>query len=192
MSIYSAVKKALSTILPKQVLQFTDGTIMVNQRLLKKIKDGMAFSISKRFEAVASDSPVYIYFKNPTDSGREIYIIAIECSSEAQGWVDIYTNVTVTTPGTTITPVNLNLGSSNTSVAQVKHGGAYDVSGATKVHETIAPGGTGVHATGWVAEVGEAVIIPEGGYDKLISYTNKSGAVADMSIRVIWWEEVNT
>jgi|Deesub1362A_J573_1020465.scaffolds.fasta_scaffold00327_8 hypothetical protein len=162
---------------------------LIRTILLKKIRDGYAFSVSKRYEAVAADDSVYMYFKNPSTNTRTIYMVAVECSSNAQGWVDVYRNVSVTTPGTAITPINLNLGSSITSSVEVRYGGVYDTTGATKVHETVAPGGTGVHATGWVAEVGEAVLIPPDDYDLLFVYTNKSGAAEDMSIRMIWWEE---
>jgi|Deesub1362A_J573_1020465.scaffolds.fasta_scaffold00652_18 hypothetical protein len=175
--------------LQKSILRFTDGTGIFNQRLLKKISDGYGFMASKRFTAVASGSTAEMYFENPSGSGRNIYVILIRCVSEAQGTVDIYTGVSVSSSGTTITPVNLNLGSTNTSIANVEHSGTYDITGATLFQETVAPGGTGVHATGDIAEVGESVIMPPNDTDLLIIYTNESGSAANMSIRIIWWED---
>ena len=95
----------------------------------------------------------------------------------------------MTSSGTELTPINLNQESTNASEANVEYGGTYDISGAQLVHSTVAPGGTKKEAVGGLAEVGETVVMPQG-YSLLVRLTNKSASATDMSIRVIWWEEV--
>jgi len=171
------------------LLQFSDGTLITNPRFSKKIYEGYGFSISHRFEDVAADGVVEVYFENPSASDRTIFIIAIECTSFAQAWVDLYRDALVTLSGTELAPINLNQGSDITSVVNVEYGGTYDISGAQLVHNTVVPGGSKIRAVGGLAEVGEAVAIPEE-YSFLIRFTNKSASATDMSVRIIWWEEV--
>jgi hypothetical protein len=184
----SAYPLVFSSI-PKPLLQLADGTLISNPRFLRKVHDGYGFSISNRFESVGVGNSAYMYMQNPSGSGRDVFVVATECSGFAQGWIDVYRGVTVTTPGTSITPVNLNFSSNIASVVNAEHSGTYDTTGADLVHATVATGGTGVHATGGLAEVGEVVVIPPGN-NFLVIYTNKSGSTQDMSIRILWWEEV--
>lgn len=181
-----SIKSFLLSRFRKPILQFVDGTVLINPRFLKKIYDGYGFSISHRFESVSSDSTAEVYFENPSGSGRDIYIIIVEVISTGQGWCDIYRDNTITSAGTSITPVNLNLGSSIASVANVEYGGTYTT--GTQVHSTTIPGGSGVRAIGSSAEVGESVILPEDS-NILIRVTNKSSSSEDASIRIIWCEE---
>jgi len=176
--------------LPENVpLQFVDGTLITNIRFFKKIYDGYGFSISHRFENIGADAAVEVYFENPSASGKTAFIVAIECGSFGQAYIDLYRDVSVTSSGTSLTPVNLNQGSTNTSVVDVEYGGTYDISGAELVHNTVLPGGSKVRAIGDLAEVGESVVIPEE-YSFLVRLINKSAAATDMSMRIIWWEEV--
>jgi len=176
----------LSSKIPNRILQFIDGTVMVNNRFFEKIYEGQAFSLSKRFEGIAADASADMYFLNQSGSGKRVYVIMIEIISFAQGWIDIYRNATVSTAGTQINPVNLNTASTNTSVVHAEYGGTY--SGGTLVHETVVPGGSRIRAVGGASEVGESVIIGEGD-SILVRFTNKSASSTDMSIRIIWWEE---
>jgi hypothetical protein len=170
----------------KVILQFLDGTQIFNPRFFYKIYEGYGFAVSHRFESVASDAAVNLYFENPSGSGREIFIVVIDIISFAQAWIDVYRGNTVSVHGTSITPVNLNFVSERGSVAKAEYGGTYVV--GTRVHSTVCPGGSRVQATGGVAEVGETVIIPEG-FNFLVRVTNKSAAATDLSIRIVWWEE---
>jgi len=176
------IKKALRETL----LTFLDRTLIVSPGFFYKIYEGKGFSISHRFEGVASDASADVYFENPSGSGRTAYIIAVEIISLAQAWVDIYRGVTVSTPGTQITPVNLNFSSNNASVVKVEYGGAY--TGGARVHSTVCPGGSHIRAIGGAVEVGESVVIPEDN-NFLVRVTNKSASATDLSIRIIWWEE---
>jgi len=170
-------------------LQFIDGTQITNPRFFERIYNGYGFSISYRFENVAADGTADVYFENPSGSGVTVFLIAVECTSLAQGWIDLYRDATVTSSGTELTPVNLNQESDIVSGVSVEYGGTYDISGATLVHNTVIPGGTKKEAVGTYAEVGESVVIPEA-YSLLVRFTNKSASATDMSIRFIWWEEV--
>jgi hypothetical protein len=169
----------------KAILQFLDGTQITNPRFFYKIYQGYGFSVSHRFENVASGAEVNLYFENPAGSGMEVFIIVIDVISFAQTWIDVYRGVTAS-GGTAITPVNLNFEKAIASVATVKYG--VTSSGGTLVHSTVCPGGSRVQATGGAAEVGETVVVPPG-YNLLIKVTNKSASSADLSIRIVWWEE---
>jgi len=176
------IKKALREVL----LTFADKTLIVNPRFFYKIYEGKGFSISHRFEGIAADASVDVYFENPSGSEKIVYIIVIEVVSLARAWVDIYRGVTVSSPGTQITPVNLNFSSNNTSVVKVEYGGTY--SGGELVHSTVCPGGSHIRAIGGATEVGESVVVPEDN-NFLVKVTNKSASATDLSIRIIWWEE---
>ena len=181
------IERDLTDRIPNSLLQFLDGTLIVNARLFKKIYDGYGFSISHRFENVASGDSVEIYFENPANSGRVVFIISIEITTFAQAWADVYRNNSVTSSGTTTTPVNLNFGSNIASVVSVEYGGTYSL--GDNVHNTVVPGGSRIRAIGSQSEVGEVVIIPEG-KNFIVRVTNKSGSSSDISVRIIWWEEV--
>ena len=168
------------------LLQFEDETLITNPRFSKKIYDGYGFSVSKRFEDVANDSSEEVYFENPDNSGRDIYLIAVEVVSFGQVFVDVYRGNSVTSGGTSLTPINLNFDSIVSSVVSVEYGGAYSL--GNNVHETVCPGGTKVKAVGGATEVGELVVIPEN-FNFLVRVTNKSGGNTSFSIRIIWFEE---
>jgi len=169
-----------------ELLQFIDKTVITNWRFFYKIYQGYGFSISHRFEGIADGSSVDVYFENPSDSGRDVFLIAIEIIAFGQCYVDIYRGNTVTVAGTPITPVNVNFEKTISSVANVEYGGTYTL--GTLTLQTICPGGSRVRAVGGAAEVGETVVIPEN-FNFLVRVTNESGAATDISIRVVWWEE---
>jgi len=167
-------------------LKLFNGAAIVYPLFFLKIYEGKAFSISHRFEGVASDSSVDLFFENPSGSNKNVFIMAIEVASSGLFWVDIFRGNSITTSGTSLSPVNLNTSSNNSSVVSAEYGGTYAT--GTLVHNTVAPGGTLVRAIGSIAEVGESIVLTPGN-NLLIRGTNKAGASADMSIRVIWWEE---
>ena len=155
-------------------------------KLFDMIEQGYGFSISHRFESVGAGASVNVYFENPTNSGKKVYLSIIEIVSFAQAHVDIYRDNTKTASGTSLTPQNLNLESANTSAVAAEYGGTYTT--GTLSLNTICPGGSAIRAVGGAAEVGELLIIPAG-KNILVSVTNKSSSAADLSIRILWWEE---
>jgi len=159
---------------------------IVYPQFFRKIIEGKGFSISHRFEAVASDAPADLFFENPSGSKKDVYIIVVGVVSFAQLWVDIYRDNVVASSGTPLTPINLNFESSVSSVVSAEYGGTYTP--GNLVHSTVAPGGSHIRAIGGAVEVGESVVMPEG-FNFLIRVTNKSAGSTDLSIRVIWWEE---
>lgn len=186
--IYSKLV-SLDNKLVKQLLQFDDGTVLINPRFFKKSYDGNGFSVSHRFPAVASGGgTATFYFENPSTNDKTAYIVIVEVVSTAQGWIDIYRDNTGVSGGTQKTPVNLNLGSSNTSNI-IAIADPATITLGTKAHETVAPGGTGIRAIGSASEVGEAIIIPPGKNIAVVVTNQSSTTTADISIRMIWWEE---
>lgn len=183
---YDLLQTRIENAIANSFLLFTDKTLMTNPRFFKKIYEGKGFSISKRFESVASDGSVDVLFSNPSNSGVSAYIVFLGIVSMAQAWIDIYRGNSVSASGTAITPVDLNFGSSNTSAINVEYNGTYTT--GTLVHNTVVPGGTSIRAVGAASEVGESVIIPEN-RNFLVRVTNKSASATDLSVRIIWWEE---
>ena len=170
----------------RAILQFLDGTQIMNPRFEYMVYEGIGFSVSQRFEGVADDASVDVYFENPVGSGKKVYIIEIEVISLGQAYIDIYRGNTVTASGTAITPVNLNFEKATVSVCNVEHSGTYAT--GTLTLSAVCPGGSKKQACGGQASVGEVVVMPEG-FNFLIRVTNKSGGNTDMSIRLLWWEE---
>jgi len=154
-----------------------------------KVKEGYAFSGSKRFESVSADANFSVLIENPSGSGKDVVILSIAVTGLVQCYVDIYDDVTVTAYGNNITIRNLNLGSANTNVCGAYYGGTYSISGAEKVHETVVPGGSKQFAIGGLSEVGETVIIPPG-HNILIVVTNKSASASDFSVQILWSENM--
>ena len=181
-AIFEAVKLAL-----KEVFSLlSDGTLLTNPRFFEKILNGNGFAVGHRFEGLADGEVAEIYFENPQDSNKKVYIIAILVSSTGKAFIDIYRNNSIATSGTKLEPVNLNFGSNNNSVVYAEYGGSYNL--GDKVFDDLNPGGAKTKAIGWVSEVGESVIIPSG-FNFVVAVTNKAGASADIAIRILWWEE---
>jgi len=154
-----------------------------------KVKEGYAFSGSKRFESISSDANFTVLFENPSGSGTDACVLSIAIIGLAQCYVDIYDDVTVTAYGNNITIRNLNLSSPDSHVCMAYYGGTYDISSATKVHETLVPGGSKQFAIGGLSEVGETVIIPSS-HNVLIVVTNKSASASDFCVQILWCESV--
>lgn len=164
--------------------QFADNYVPVLLR--KRVLEGKAFTAGKRFESVADGDTVYIYLGNPSGSGKTINIVTIIVGATAKVYVDVYVANSISSAGTTITPMNLNLGSSNTSIAHVEYGGTYTL--GNKMIEDVIPGGKRGRAIGTVVEIGETTLLPQG-TNIVIAVTNKGGTAQDISIRPVWWEE---
>jgi len=169
-----------------EFLQFIDKTLITNPRFFYKTYQGYAFSVSHRFEDVAADSSVYLYFENPAASGRQVFLVAIEVITTGQARVDVYRDNTVNVAGTSLTPINLNFESAINSIVNAEYGGTYTEGDLTV--NAAAPGGTKVRAIGSATEIGETAIIPSD-FNFLVKVTNKSAGAADISMRIIWWEE---
>jgi len=169
-----------------ELLQFIDKTTLINPRFQYKIKQGYGFAVGHRFTNVASGASVDVYFENPSGSGREVVIIKVTVTVLAQCDIDIYENNTVSSSGTTLTPRNLNRGSSITSVVNAEYGGTYGL--GDLILDDICPGGSKKEAIGGAAEVGETAIIPPGS-NFLVRVTNQSADTTRIAIRILWWEE---
>jgi len=172
------------------LLQSTDRATAVTTKFELRKSEGYAFSASKRFEGVSAGSSFDCLFNNPTGSRRTAEIISVIVGGLAQGHIDIYDGVSITSYGSEMIIRNLKLGCGITSACKAYYGGSYDISGASKVHETVLPGGSKVRAVGELSEIGESVII-RSGYNLMVRVTNKSGSSSDFSVRFIWYEEVS-
>ena len=179
-------ERSVEEAIRRSVLRTQDNTVVSVQRFFNQVQNGNAFSVSKRFESVASDAYIQLFFENPSGSGKIVHIVMIEVVSLAQLWVDIYRGNTKSSSGTVLTPVNLNFASTKSSVVGVEYGGTYSF--GTLVHNTVCPGGSHIRAVGGAAEVGENVVMPED-FNFIVVVRNKSANNTDFSIRILWWEE---
>ena len=171
-----------------QLLQHVDGTILVNQRLLKKIVDGKAYLAGWRIDDVASGSTAYFLFENPSGSGVYANIVAVGLTGTGTGRVNMYPKgqFTVDTPGTSVTPLNLNPASGESAKCVFRYGGAYTV--GTPAIRQVLPGGSHIRAIGGLIGVDVNLRVPED-YSLLVEIVNQSASAEDFSCRFIWWEE---
>lgn len=184
---FEALRHLLGKLITRPLLQFRDGTVMTNPRFFKKAYEGYGFIASHRFTAVGTDESRIVYFENPVTSGREVTNVAVLITVTSKAYIDVYKNNTEITSGTKITPTNLNFGSSIEPKAVVKYGGSYSF--GQKVREPVAPGGTGVRAVGSLVEVGENITMPPG-TNIAVVITNPNNQAIDISVDIIWFEEV--
>jgi len=171
----------------KTLRMISDGALVQVPRFFYYIYEGYGYLASKRFEGVANDASFDVYAENPSGGGRRVYIVVAEVIGLGNAYIDIYSGVTVTTPGTSLTILKMRLGGED-PVGIFKYGGSYDITGTSKIHETILPGGTIGRAIGAAVGFGEAVQMAEAD-NFLIRVTNKSGGTTDFSFRAVWWEE---
>jgi len=145
---------------------------------------GRAFSASRRF-TVASGDEYNVLFVNPVGSARIIHVVAIEVDTQQELDIDIYRDSIAISYGTYVEPMNLNLLSSEKSVAKPYYGGSY--TGGKLAHQTYAHGGTKTRAIGSLAEIGEQVIIPDGRSIR-VKLINNSTSDSRASLRFLWFE----
>ena len=176
----------LNSKIVSTLLQFLDGTMIINPRFFYKIYEGYGFASSKRFESVGAGDTVDILFQNPSVSGRNLYITLVEIVGLAQLYADIYVNNTITDLGTHIPYLNLHTGKTITPVAQVYYGGTYTL--GSLIYNVVVPGGSRVRAVGGEAEIGEAIIVVPG-KNFILRVTNASASATDFSARALWWED---
>jgi len=171
-----------------ELLQFTDKTVLVNQRLLIKILGGDAYLAGQRIDDVASGNSAYFEFENPSGSGVYMNIIMISLTGTGNGRVNMYpkNRYSVTSSGTEAEALNLNPASGKTAKCKFRYGGSYTLS--TPVIRQVLPGGSRVRAVGATIITDLNIRIPEN-YSLLAEIVNQSASAEDFSAKVIWWEE---
>lgn len=98
------------------------------------LDNGKVFYIatdSYNLATAASNNPIFL-LKNPTGSGKTIYLFSIvgNCVvSNVQVGFSLYKSPTITANGTAVTPVNAYLGHSNTSVLNIYKSSTISASG---------------------------------------------------------------
>lgn len=85
-------------------------------------KLGKVFSIQVAPTITGLAETAAVLFKNPSGSGKTVYLIRLQSDPFVKNdnpALRMYHTPTVTANGTTVTPVNTNLGNSTTSIANV-------------------------------------------------------------------------
>ena len=171
----------------KTLLQFHDGTIIVDQRQLLKCLEGYKFTAGHKFESVANGATVNVLLHVPDDAERMIFFLAFEVSSDAKANIDLYFDVEFS-GGTNLKIINLRRKMEGVidPVAVALHSVTYTPS---EYHlGAVHTGGVRQFATGGLSELSGAAIL-DPGYNVLIAVTNNSGSAQDISLRLVWWEE---
>jgi len=165
-----------------ELLQFSDKTVLVNQRLLVKIIDGDAYLAGQRIEGVGSGSSAYFEFENPSGSGVYANIIMISLSGTGNGRVNMYpkNRYTVTASGTNAEILNLNPASGKTAKCKFRYGGSYTL--GTPVIRQVLPGGSRIRAVGATVMTDLNMRIPEN-YSLLMEIVNQSASAEDFRLR---------
>jgi len=164
------------------VYQLQVGRVVTEAELAVKVKEGKAFSSSKRLTVPAGNS-VSIVFINKSD--RKVKVAATEIDTLENLDVDIYDNVQVNTEGNKWTIRNLDLKSDYVIDVTVADGGDYV--GGEPVHQTVAHGGAKNFAIGSLSEVGEGVIVHPN-QNIMITLTNSGNADVKCSVRFVFYE----
>ena len=171
-----------------ELLQFSDKTVLVNQRLLIKIVGGDAYLAGQRIEDVASGGSAYFEFENPSGSGVYANIIMISLSGTGNARVNMYPKgrYTVTASGTDVEVLNLSPASGKTAKCKFRYGGSYTL--GTPVIRQVLPGGSRIRAVGATIMTDLNLRMSEG-YSLLAEIVNQSASAEDFSAKIIWWEE---
>lgn len=143
----------------KAILQFLDGTQIFNPRFFYKVYEGYGFVASKSFKSVGSGAYKQILFRNPAGSGRQINIVLVEVVGLAELYAEIYVGNTITTVGTTVTPLNLRPSTGIASGAQIAYDGTYTL--GSLIYDMVCPGGSRNFAVGGALALGEAGLFPK-------------------------------
>jgi len=153
----------------------------------KLVCDGYGFSASEIENGLSSGSNVTFYINNPSSNSCRISVYGIEVTSTGWGEVRLYKNPTVTSSGTTVTPVNLNLSSTRTSNVIFGKNYVFDLSSSELIRESITPGGEKKEAIGSFSQVGEHLVLMPGDSVGIV-YTNTGASSEDVSVVVYWVE----
>ena len=81
---------------------------VINNPIFSKVIDGKVFKIAHRFEDIADATTVYLYFKNPSNSGRTFTLATVEIVSQGQGRIDISKSFTVDSAGTDLSLIHIS------------------------------------------------------------------------------------
>ncbi|MHC1610559.1 MAG: hypothetical protein ACXQTW_03000, partial [Candidatus Methanospirareceae archaeon] len=139
--------------------------------LYKLVCEGYGYTASEIENGLASGSNITFYISNPSSNTCRISIYGIEVVSTGWGEIKLYKNPTVTSSGTTITPVNLNLSSTRPSNVTIGENYAFDLSSSLLIRGSVIPGGEKKDAIGSFSQVGEHLVLMPGDSVGIV-YTN--------------------
>lgn len=144
------------------------------------------YIVTKRFTGISQDATSSVLLSNPSNSGLITHIENATVSTGGLSDIDLTTNVTVDSAGTSITPQQSFIGSSTTSSINAEHSGTY--TGGTLYSEIIIPGSSaGAASTGGTSTIATDTNIDENN-NLLIEVTNRSTGSIRISIAIIYRE----
>lgn len=148
------------------------------------IHDGNGYQLSGEIAALANAASAYFLIDPSAPIHWRDYRLF---SDDAPIDIEFFENPTTTDNGTTLTPLNRNRLSANTSTAAVYSGPTVTADGSRLYISRIVGTGTGANKTGEVEGLPVEWII-DGGNTYLLKVTNNSGGPVDLIYQFFWYE----
>lgn len=134
---------------------------------------------------LASDAAGRMFIDNASENDCQAKIKTFVLGSETLTDIDCTKNVTVDSNGTSKTPQNTEIGSSNTSEIEISTGGSYS-GGTTFFSGVIYPNTRGAVAGTLSSEHEDLIITP--GTNLLIEATNKGSSTSRVTLELTFSE----
>lgn len=149
------------------------------------------YSIAKQGTSVNTTEVPFVLIKNPSGSGKSIYIASIFLQSdpsEAGNWsiYQIYANPTVTANGTAITPQNNTIGAGNASIATPFYSSTVSANGALLGIVQSGGNNNGPTFTGSVILPEQPIVIPPNNSMLVTAKAKGNGTLCNFWFQ--WWE----
>lgn len=164
----------------KQIHVSTNGHVITQQELDHIIYHGNAYGVGYYNAAVANGSSIDLLV-----SCDDVPLsVQLKIAGGGDCLLNLYENPTISSPGTTLTAINLNRNSTKTCGASVSHTPTVSSVG-TLIYQLYAPGGTGGNASGGDASFQRGIL--KKGEEYLFRLTNISGGTKPMQISLIYF-----
>ncbi|MFL0574958.1 hypothetical protein ACH0BK_28715 [Priestia megaterium] len=146
---------------------------------------GQAYFLTSQRQSLANNASLFLQITNPVGSGRVLHIGRIVVTSNSNLIITLNRNGSFAAAGTSITPVNANFASTNTSVATVKFVNqvADPTVGGAIFADLIQPAAGGSVPF----EYNGRIIMPPG-TTLLVRELNNSGGNNIVSLNISFWE----
>lgn len=145
---------------------------------------GDAYVLSHRVAGLTNGSTESIYLHWPSTASGRVAATSIQSTGTGDGEVQLLSDVTVTSAGTSLTPHTVAIGTGVTATATAQLNPT--VSGGTTILDTVQPGGTKSVGGGGSSTVPSLTL--QSGHNLLWKITNTSGGNNTYSVTIIFTE----
>lgn len=154
------------------------------------IHAGKAYNMPLFIDDLASAGVSYIRLTTPDNLTSYTHFRPIGFSTVASGvLLEFFEEPTLTTQGTTKTPVNRNRNSSKSANTTIGTGATVSADGTLVLSATVGSGGNQAKTGGGSADGSTEEIVLKPSTDYVIKVTNIGAVTTDIYISVFWYEE---